>query len=100
MPKNCSKDVSLVIDYMDKILMGKNETAKYELKKMFGLEALEHNDDFMGYVLNRHNLLHHLTRVVFLKTGRGFGNPTAFTPTTPDSINFVMLSRMWKLVRL
>jgi len=50
MPKNCSKDVSLVIDYMDKILMGKNDTAKYALKKMFGLESLEHNDDFMGYV--------------------------------------------------
>lgn len=52
MPKNCSKDVSLVVDYMDKILQGRNETAKYELKQMFGLESLEHNDDFMGVLEN------------------------------------------------
>lgn len=51
MPKNCSTDVSLVIDYMDKILMGKNETAKTELKTQFGLEGLEHDDDFMGYAI-------------------------------------------------
>jgi hypothetical protein len=47
MPQNCSKDISLVIDYMDKILEGDNETAIYELKEMFGLASVEHNDDFM-----------------------------------------------------
>jgi hypothetical protein len=48
MPQNCSKDISLVIDYMDKILEGDNETAIYELKESFGLASVEHNDDFMG----------------------------------------------------
>lgn len=52
MAKNCSKDVSLVIDYMDKILMGHNQTAKVELKTMFGLESVEHDDDFMGVLEN------------------------------------------------
>lgn len=37
-----------MIDYMDKVFSGKDETAKYELKKKFGLEALEHYDDVMA----------------------------------------------------
>lgn len=48
MPKNCSKDISLVIDYMDNILLHGTENEVYSLKTMFGLESLEHNDDFMG----------------------------------------------------
>lgn len=49
MPKNCSNDVTLVIDYMDNILMHGSESEITELKTMFGLEDLEHNDDFMSY---------------------------------------------------
>jgi hypothetical protein len=47
MPKNCSRDVSRVIDHMDKI--GRNGT-KDEIKKfqaMFGLESIEHFGDFV-----------------------------------------------------
>lgn len=46
MAQNCSKDVSLVIDYIDTVLTGGNATAVQQLKKNFGLENLEHNDDF------------------------------------------------------
>ena len=48
MPKNCSKDVSLVIDYMDKVLTTGNASAVTALKTKFGLESVEHNDDFMA----------------------------------------------------
>ena len=46
MPQNCSKDVSLVIDYVDGIL--KNGTAEQikSLKESFGLAGLPHDDDF------------------------------------------------------
>jgi len=78
--------------------MGKNDTAKYALKKMFGLESLEHNDDFMGYVFYEefcpYMLLTSLTPcLVFLKMALGFGNLTASTQITPASTNFVMLSK-------
>ena len=46
MPKNCSNDLTLVIDYIDKVLTKGNDTAKYELKAKFGLEDLTHDDDF------------------------------------------------------
>lgn len=52
MPQNCSKDVSLVIDHMDGILMAGNQKKIHDLKAMFGLEALEHNDDFMAALEN------------------------------------------------
>ncbi len=48
MPKNCSKDVSLVVDYLDDFLPKANASAKTAMKKRFGLETLEHDDDFMG----------------------------------------------------
>jgi hypothetical protein len=48
MPANCSKDVSLVIDYMDNVLTRGTDAEVHSLKAMFGLESLEHNDDFMG----------------------------------------------------
>lgn len=50
MPKNCSKDVSLVVDYMDSVFAKGTAAEKLSLKKMFGLEYLTHDDDVMGYV--------------------------------------------------
>ena len=50
MPANCSKDVTLVVDYMDDVLMHGSASEILALKTRFGLEALEHNDDFMAYV--------------------------------------------------
>jgi hypothetical protein len=50
MPVNCSKDITLVIDYMDDILTHGSASEVYALKESFGLEALEHNDDFMACV--------------------------------------------------
>ncbi|KAB8296041.1 hypothetical protein EYC80_008849 [Monilinia laxa] len=52
MPKNCSKDVSLVIDYMDDVLTYGNKSAVTALKTKFGLDFVEHNDDFMGVLEN------------------------------------------------
>lgn len=46
MPANCSKDVSLVIDYVDDILINGNASAKKALKAKFGLATLEHDADF------------------------------------------------------
>lgn len=48
MPENCSKDVILVIEDMDNVLTTGTEDEIYELKSMFGLEDVEHNDDFMS----------------------------------------------------
>jgi hypothetical protein len=50
MPKNCSKDVSLVIDYMDNVWNHGTDADKLALKTKFGLESIEHNDDVMAYV--------------------------------------------------
>ncbi|RDW88519.1 hypothetical protein BP6252_00551 [Coleophoma cylindrospora] len=52
MPKNCSSDVTLVIDYIDKILLNGTATEKYELKSMFGLEGVVHDDDFASALQN------------------------------------------------
>lgn len=46
MPANCSKDLTLVIDYMDNIFTHGTLEEQNALKAQFGLEALEHNDDF------------------------------------------------------
>jgi hypothetical protein len=53
MPTNCSKDLTLVIDYMDDVLEHGSACEVFALKTRFGLEALEHNDDLMAYVLLR-----------------------------------------------
>ncbi len=50
MPVNCSKDVSLVVDYMDKVFTTGTAEERLALKTQFGLEDLEHDDDVMGYV--------------------------------------------------
>lgn len=52
MPKNCSKDVGDVIDYMDKILTTGSASEILDLKKMFKMESVEHNDDFMAALEN------------------------------------------------
>jgi hypothetical protein len=52
MPKNCSKDVNLVINYIDNVLTTCSDMEQYKLKKMFGLESLEHNTDFAAALLN------------------------------------------------
>jgi hypothetical protein len=51
MAKNCSKDVNLVIDYMDDVFTNGNASEQLALKKKFGLEYLEHGNDVMGQVL-------------------------------------------------
>lgn len=52
MPANCSKDLSAAIDYMDNILVNGTSEEQFELKNMFGLGALEHNDDFGAALAN------------------------------------------------
>lgn len=52
MPKNCSKDVNLVIEYMDYVFTHRNESDQLALKKKFGLEYLKHGDDVMGVIEN------------------------------------------------
>ena len=48
MPKNCSADVTRVIDYMDNILLHGTADEVLALKSQFGLQDVEHNDDFMA----------------------------------------------------
>ncbi|KAI5209493.1 serine carboxypeptidase [Aureobasidium subglaciale] len=52
MPKNCSSDVSLVIDHVDNVLLNGTASEISELKTSFGLEGLEHNDDFAAALQN------------------------------------------------
>lgn len=52
MPKNCSKDLSLVIDYMDDVLMHGTADEVTDLKDKFGLGNVTHNDDFMAALEN------------------------------------------------
>lgn len=52
MPQNCSTDVIKVIEYMDGILQSNDTTAKQTLKAKFGLEGVEHDDDFMSVLEN------------------------------------------------
>lgn len=46
MPKNCSKDVNLVIEHIDTVLTTGTDDEIHDLKAMFGLETVEHHDDF------------------------------------------------------
>jgi hypothetical protein len=52
MAKNCSTDVSLVVDYMDSVILNGTESEIKSLKTMFGLQDLEHNDDFLSALQN------------------------------------------------
>jgi len=49
MPKNCSKDVTAVIDYVDNILLKGTNKEKTALKKEFGLQDLG-DEDFTRYL--------------------------------------------------
>ena len=48
MAKNCSKDVNLVIEYMDDVFTNGNADEQLALKTKFGLEYLEYANDVMG----------------------------------------------------
>lgn len=50
MPQNCSADVSLVIDYVDGVLLNGTAVEKQALKEKFGLGDIEHDADFARYV--------------------------------------------------
>lgn len=52
MPQNCSTDVELVINYVDNVLKTGTPQAQTALKSMFGLGALQHNDDFGAAIEN------------------------------------------------
>ncbi|KAF9535134.1 serine carboxypeptidase S28-domain-containing protein [Crepidotus variabilis] len=52
MPKNCSTDVQKTIQYIDKVLTGKNQTAIKGIKNLFGLANLTHVDDVAGALRN------------------------------------------------
>ena len=46
MPANCSKDVGLVIDYIDELAMTNDTVNQKKLKEQFGFGDLNHFDDF------------------------------------------------------
>jgi hypothetical protein len=50
MPANCSKDISRVVNYIDKINKSGSEKQVQELKDLFGLGDIEHFDDFARYL--------------------------------------------------
>ncbi|KAF2501770.1 serine carboxypeptidase [Lophium mytilinum] len=52
MPKNCSKDMSLIVDHVDKIGTDGSDDQKFALKDMFGLGEVEHFQDFASALEN------------------------------------------------
>lgn len=52
MPQNCSADVSLVIDYVDGVLLNGTAAEKQALKEKFGLGDIEHDADFASALEN------------------------------------------------
>ncbi|RYP51476.1 hypothetical protein DL768_003206 [Monosporascus sp. mg162] len=45
MPKNCSKDFSAIIDYVDGVFLHGSRKQKADLKRLFGLQGVRHGDD-------------------------------------------------------
>ncbi|KAH9983465.1 putative serine peptidase [Xylariaceae sp. FL0662B] len=45
MPKNCSKDYTAIIDYVDKVFAYGSRKEQADLKRLFGLQDLQHLDD-------------------------------------------------------
>ncbi|KAI1081547.1 endoprotease endo-Pro [Whalleya microplaca] len=45
MPKNCSKDYSAIVDYVDKVFTHGSHKEKADLKQLFGLQDVQHLDD-------------------------------------------------------
>ncbi|KAF2815716.1 uncharacterized protein BDZ99DRAFT_514359 [Mytilinidion resinicola] len=52
MPKNCSKDMSLIVDHVDKVGTKGTDEEKTALKDMFGLGDVEHFRDFASALEN------------------------------------------------
>ncbi|GAB7359605.1 hypothetical protein MBLNU230_g6789t1 [Neophaeotheca triangularis] len=50
MPKNCSTDVSLVVDHMDDIFTNGSPSEISALKTRFGVDSIEHVDDVMAFL--------------------------------------------------
>jgi hypothetical protein len=48
MPTNCSRDINRVMEYVDYVRFAGSKRRQWHLKKMFGLEELQHFDDFAG----------------------------------------------------
>lgn len=48
MPKNCSSDVTSVIDYIDNILLSNDTSAKQAIKEKFALGGVQSDADFMA----------------------------------------------------
>ena len=46
MPRNCSRDVSRVVEHIDHVNRTGTENQVQELKDLFGLGDIEHFDDF------------------------------------------------------
>jgi hypothetical protein len=57
MAKNCSTDINRVIDYLDLVLTFGSQSEVHNLKAQFGLEGVEHNDDFAVFVSNKRVLV-------------------------------------------
>lgn len=64
MAKNCSTDVSRVIDYLDFVLTFGSKSEVNDLKAKFGLEGVEHNDDFAVYVYDEWDLFSTVTNQI------------------------------------
>ncbi|KAF4637979.1 hypothetical protein G7Y89_g115 [Cudoniella acicularis] len=52
MPKNCSKDLTRVVDYMDDVFKYGSLDEQLALKTKFGLESLQHAEDVMAALEN------------------------------------------------
>lgn len=50
MAANCSADITRVINHLDSVLTFGSPHEVAKLKAQFGLEDVEHNDDFAVYV--------------------------------------------------
>jgi hypothetical protein len=46
-PPNCTADIARVIEYIDVVLQSNHSAGITQLKTLFGLEHIEHNDDFV-----------------------------------------------------
>jgi hypothetical protein len=67
MPKNCSRDVSRVVDYIDKVNKSGSKKKVQQLKELFGLGDIEHFDDFARYLHNFQRQLSYKLTCVSLK---------------------------------
>ena len=52
MPKNCSADVEAVISHVDQVLSKGSASEKSELKNIFGIGNVDHDDDAAGALRN------------------------------------------------